>query len=255
MEPVFRGVGVALVTVFDDDQRLQAKASGELAATLVGLGVRAVVVAGSTGEARSLSESERDELLLAVRDAVPASSSVPVLAGTGAASAPAAAALTKRARECGADAFLVLSPPGSDDLIEYYDAVTREARGRPVLGYHFPSVSSPGIEVSTYADLTIQGLKDSSGDPERLLLAIKTWPGHLYTGSSALASLAGSIGCAGAILALANAMPEACIAAFQGDSAAQVDLIERHLQIKRKFPSAIKRLTSERFGVSPVARL
>ena len=193
--------------------------------------------------------------MLALRDAVPTSTKVPVLAGTGSTSAAEAAVLTKRARQCGADGFLVLSPPGSERLVEYYDAVTDEAGGLPVLGYHFPRVSSPGIEVSNYADLAIQGMKDSSGDPERLLLAKKTWPGHLYTGSSALLSLAGSIGCAGAILALANAMPDACIAAFRGDAGAQVELIERHLLIKREFPSGIKRLTGQRFGVSTATRL
>lgn len=254
-QPVFRGVGVALVTVFDDDLRLQPAACGQLAAQLVDVGMSAVVVAGSTGEAKALSEEERDELLLAVRRAVPTSSGVPIIAGTGADTAAQAAVLTKRARECGADGFLVLSPPGSDDLVGYYAAVAAEAGGLPVLGYHFPAASSPGIEVLRLHDLPIHGLKDTSGDPERLLLTKKMWPGDLFTGSSALLSLAGQIGCAGAILTLANAMPEACIAAFEGSGDAQIGLIEQHLLVNREFPSAIKRLTSERFGVSAKARL
>ena len=65
--PLFTGVGVALVTLFDDDGELDAKATAEHAATLVELGLRAVVVAGSTGEAASLTEAERSALLEEVR--------------------------------------------------------------------------------------------------------------------------------------------------------------------------------------------
>jgi 4-hydroxy-tetrahydrodipicolinate synthase len=80
----FEGVGVALVTLFDDRGELDAPASADLAVRLVEAGVRAVVVAGSTGEAAALSADERSALLDAVRAAVPPSSGVPVIAGTGA---------------------------------------------------------------------------------------------------------------------------------------------------------------------------
>ena len=49
-DPVFRGVGVALVTLFDANGELDAPATAELAVRLVDLGVRAVLVAGTTGE-------------------------------------------------------------------------------------------------------------------------------------------------------------------------------------------------------------
>jgi len=69
--------------------------------------------------------------------------------------------------------------------------------------------------------LPVQGCKDSSGDADRLLETVDVWGGPLYIGSSSLLSLAGPLGCAGAILALANAEPEGCIAAFAGDVSAQ----------------------------------
>jgi 4-hydroxy-tetrahydrodipicolinate synthase len=95
----------------------------------------------------------------------------------------------------------------------------------------------------------------SRGDPEQLLMTRLKWDGPLCTGSSALLTMAGSIGCVGAILTLANAMPELCIAAFGGDGEAQVRLIENHLAVNRDFPAEIKHLTSERFGTSRFARL
>ena len=95
-EPVFRGVAVALVTLFDESLELDAEGTAELAVRLVDLGVKAVVVGGTTGEAAALDPEERSELLAAVRKALPQGSGVPVIAGTGAPSARQAARLTSR---------------------------------------------------------------------------------------------------------------------------------------------------------------
>jgi 4-hydroxy-tetrahydrodipicolinate synthase len=254
-QQLFSGVGVALVTLFDDDGRLDAGGTADLAGQLVELGVRAVIVAGSTGEASALSPEERSELLGAVRKAVPPEAGVPVVAGTGATTSAEAADLTRQAREEGADAFLALSPPGSKDLAGYYRAVVDAAGDLPVFGYHFPDKSAPGIPVEELAGLPIAGCKDSTADADRMLRTVATWDRPLYTGSSALIALAGAVGCAGAILALANACPELCQAAFDGSLDAQSQLIGAHLSARRDFPRGIKGLTADRFGTSAVTRL
>jgi 4-hydroxy-tetrahydrodipicolinate synthase len=253
-EPIFTGVGVALVTLFDDDGRLDAPATADLALRLVELGVRAVVVAGSTGEASALSPDERSALLRAVRDAVGAGAGVPVIAGSGAAGAGEAAELTRRAREDGAEAVLALTPPGSDDLARYYGSVAKAAGDLPVLGYHFPARSSPGIALEELPELPIAGLKDSTADADRLLQTLAIFDRPLYTGSSALVALAGTAGAAGAILALANARPELCQEAFNGSLEAQRELVADHLVTKASFPGGIKRLTAARFGTSVADR-
>src|SRR5262245_56386671 len=204
--PLFTGVAVALATLFDDGGEIDAKATADHAATLAGLGVRAVVVTGSTGEAATLADAERGALLAGVRQAVP--SGVPVLAGTGAPSRRQAGALTRAAVDHGADGVLALSPPGAHDLRGYYDTVAAAAGDVPVLAYHYPQVSPPGIPVERLADLPVQGLKDSTGDPGRLLEERAGYRGWLYVGSSALLALAGPLGCSGATLALANVEPE-----------------------------------------------
>ncbi len=248
----FTGVGVALATLFDDDGEVDVAATAEHAVRLVELGVRAVVVAGSTGEAAALSAEERAILLEAVRRAVP--DHVPVLAGTGAPSARQAAALTLSAREHGADGVLVLSPPRTPDPRPYYEQVARAAGDLPVLAYHYPTASAPGIPLGALADLPVTGLKDSTGDPDRLLAEL-AWGAPLYTGSSAILALAGPLGCAGAILALANVEPEGCAAAFAGDAAAQRALTAAHLAAKVDFPRGLKELMEARFGTSTVSRL
>ncbi len=250
--PPFEGVGVALATLFDEDGEVDAEATADHAARLVALGVRGVVVAGSTGEAATLSPEERVALLTAVRDAVP--DHVPVLAGTGAPSARQAVALTLSAREHGADGVLVLSPPGVEDPRPYYELVTRAAGNLPVLAYHFPKVSPPGIPVDALGDLPVTGLKDSTGDPGRLLAELE-WGRPLYTGSAALLALAGPLGCAGAILALANVEPEGCAAAFDGDAKAQRTLAGALQASHVDFPRGLKEMMAARYGTSPVTRL
>jgi dihydrodipicolinate synthase/N-acetylneuraminate lyase len=250
---VFGGVGAALVTLFDDDGELDAKATAEHAARLVDAGIRAIVVAGSTGEASALDDAERTALLDAVRASV--AGAVPVLAGVGAPSTRQALGLVRLALDHGADALLALSPPRVADPRAYFRALADAAGATPLLAYHYPEVSPPGIPVALLGELPVQGLKDSSGDPERLLQELDTYDGPLYVGSSSILALAGPLGCAGAILALANAEPEACIAAFAGDVDAQRGLVRAHLAAKRDFPAGLKALLAERFGTSRTARL
>jgi 4-hydroxy-tetrahydrodipicolinate synthase len=252
-EPIFSGVGVALATFFDEDGEIDPKATADHARTLVELGVRAVVVAGSTGEAASLAPEERVKLLEAVRAAVPAG--IPVLQGTGAPSARQAAAFTRDARDHGADGVLALSPPGPHDPRRYYQAVADAAGDLPVLAYHYPQVSPPGLPVEVLGDLRVRGLKDSTGDPDRLLRELEVFQGWLYVGVAAILALAGPLGCNGAILALANAEPELCIAAFAGDPAAQRQLTPSHVATRRDFPHGMKELIAKRFGAPTTTRL
>lgn len=250
---VFRGVGVALVTLFGDDGALDAEATAQHAVRLVETGIRAVVVAGSTGEAPALERGERVRLVTTVREAL--DGRAPLIAGTGAPDARSAVGLTRDAVEAGADAVLVLSPLRAAEPIDYYTAVREAAAGAPVLAYHFPAMSPPGIDIGRLASLPVDGLKDSSGDPERLLRELEVFPHPLYVGSSALLLQAGALGCAGAILALANLEPEACIAAFAGDADAQRGLIGPHLTARTDFPHGLKAALAGRYGTSASARM
>jgi 4-hydroxy-tetrahydrodipicolinate synthase len=251
MAAPFTGIGVALVTLFDDTRALDEKGTADLAARLVDDGVDAVVVSGSTGEAQTLEDDERLRLLDAVRARL---DGIPVLMGTGGSWSGQAARRTAAARDAGADAALVLSPPRVADPRAYYRDVAVAAADLPLLAYHFPAVSAPGIPVALLPDLPVVGAKDSSGDPERLLTELSTWDGLLYPGAATLLSLAGSLGCPGAILALANARPEQCAAAFTGDAAAQLALTSDHLESAADFPAGLKAMVAARYGTSTVTR-
>jgi 4-hydroxy-tetrahydrodipicolinate synthase len=210
------------------------------------LGVRAIVVAGTTGEAAALAPDERDALVAAVRQAVPRD--VPVLAGTGAPTGVEAVKLTRAAAAAGADAALVLSPGGVTDPSDYYQQVAESAGDLPLLAYHFPLAASPGIPLTLLPGLPVRGVKDSSGDAERLAFMLERYDGETFVGSPTLLALAGPLGATGAILALANLEPERCLAAWAGDVGAQRALLATHLPTSEAFPRVLKERVAERFG-------
>ena len=249
---LFTGVGVALVTLFDDEGEIDAPATADHAARLVEAGVQAVVVAGSTGEASTLDAEERSDLLIAVRSAV--DGQVPVIAGTGAASARQAVVLSRRAEGDGADGLLVLSPPGVADPRAYYERVASSV-DVPVLAYHYPKMSAPGVPVDVLRQLAVAGIKDSTGDAERLMLEADELPEGVYTGHASLIHLAGAIGCSGAILALANIDPDGCIRAWEGDGTVQRELVNGHRSNALSGIAGLKRALCALHGTSPVTRV
>lgn len=251
-QPPFTGTGVALVTFFDAAGALDAPATARHAAHLVERGVRGVVVAGSTGEAAALDADERSALLAAVREAV--GGRVPVLAGTGAPSARQAVALSQRAAGEGADALLVLSPPGTDDPRPFYEAVV-EAVDVPVLAYHYPTASAPGIAVDLLPELPVAGIKDSTGDAARLAVELDEVGDGVYTGSAALLLQAKAMGCSGSILALANIDPEGCARAWDGDGPCQRELVNGHRPGALAGIGGLKRALNALYGTSTVTRL
>ncbi len=259
MAVVFGGVGVALVTLFGADGEIDPVATGKHAADLATRGVTSVLVCGTTAEAATLTEAERVMLIEAVRAALP--DSVPVIAGTGAPSARQAVTLTKTAVAAGADAVLTWCPVSTGGplspaaLAGFYAEIADAAADRPVLAYHNPFITSAAIPVADLGALPVVGLKDSSGRPDRLLDELASYSGDTYVGSAGFLALAGPMGAAGALLALANVAPEGCVAAFGGDIAAQRDLTGPHLAVSRGGIPQLKQMLAEAAGLSPVCRI
>jgi 4-hydroxy-tetrahydrodipicolinate synthase len=252
-KPVFTGVGVALVTFFDEHGHVDYGATARHAAKLVDKGVRAVVLAGTTGEAPHLSMKERLHLLDHVRAAL--APSTPVLLGTGCL-APGVSTpdLTRRAAAHGAAGALVLSPHHGD-VRQFYGEVVEAAGAMPVLAYHYPEMSlNNGISIEDLKALKVHGLKDSTGDSERLLEELAHFRRPIYVGSSAMVGYAGWLGCAGAILAAANLEPELCADAFAGNVQAQKDLLSIHQIVSAKGAKGIKEELARRYGTNTACR-
>lgn len=252
--PPWTGIAVALATLFDDEKTLAVEKTAEHAARLVDAGVRAVVVAGSTGEASALTDTERVALLAAVRAACP---DVPVVAGASAQWWRPAADRVVAAVSAGADAVLV-APPRSGDpagIERYYTNVAAAAGQVPVLAYHFPPTAGGAVPVEALPGLPVQGIKDSTGDPERLLSQLESWSGWVYSGAVVLTAFAATVGAAGSILAAANVAPEDCAAAWNGDGAAQRRLLAVHRSCRSRFPHGLKEAMAQRWSTPVAARL
>jgi len=123
-----------------------------------------------------------------------------------------------------------------------------------VLAYHYPQWCPPGIAVEDLKALKVAGVKDSSGDCERLLETLAVYHKPVYTGSSAIVAWAGMLGATGAILAAANLEPELCSDAFAGSVEAQKDLLHAHKIFTSYGVKGLKEELARRYGTSTVCR-
>ncbi|HTV86672.1 MAG TPA: 4-hydroxy-tetrahydrodipicolinate synthase [Dyella sp.] len=226
-----RGSICALVTPFSPDGALDLAAFGRLLDFQIAGGTQAVVVAGSTGEAHMLEHTEYDQLLSFAVEHV--AGRIPVIAGTGEAGTAKTVAATRRARERGADAALVVAPyyvrPTQEGLRRHFTEVA-EHGGLPILLYNVPSRTGCDIAPETTAVLrdhpAIIGIKEARGDAERIGRSAELVRSDFVylsgdDGSAAQAMLAGA---AGTVSVVANLVPRAfralCDAATAGDRAA-----------------------------------
>jgi 4-hydroxy-2-oxoglutarate aldolase len=186
-------------------------------------GLAGYVVLGSTGESVLLSRTEMDGILATVKEA--AGQGKRLIAGTGAESTAETIERTKRAAEFGYHFALVKTPhyykPAykPDVLIAHYRRVA-DASPIPVLLYSVPiftGVTLEAPEVGVLADHpNIVGIKESSGHVMRVAEMVAAAPAdfQVLTGSAGTVLAGLTVGAKGAILALASALPEKCVALF-----------------------------------------
>ena len=216
------GIWVPLVTPFDATGDLDTGAIDALVEWLLPHGIRGVLTLGTTGESAHLTDGEADQVVAAVVRAV--RGRVPVLAGAGRPATRNAVTAAQRMAAAGADAVLVMTPGiyrarmEGDALRHHYDAVA-DASPVPVFLYHIPEVTGLDLAADTLLAIlehpNVWGFKDSSvtGGPLAATLAgrgaraMAAWVGaapRLVEGYAA--------GAAGALLAVANVVPDACVA-------------------------------------------
>jgi len=165
----FGRVLTAMVTPFHADGSLDADGAVTLARWLVDHGNDGLVLAGTTGEAPTLSDDEKVELWSAVRAAV----DVPVLAGTGTNDTRHTCELSERAAATGVDGLLVVTPyynrPSQAGIEAHFRAVAA-ATDLPIVMYDIPGRSGRKIDAEVLVRLanevpTVVGIKDAAGNP------------------------------------------------------------------------------------------
>ena len=182
----------AMATPFHSDGSLDVDGARTLAGHLVSHGSDGLVIAGTTGEAPTLTHDEKRELWSAVADAVRGQAAV--IAGTGTYSTAESIELTETAAEAGADAVLLVTPyysrPPQSGLLAHFRAVAAST-SLPVILYDIPSRTARKIEHPTLLSLAevpnIVGVKDAAGDLAGTAKLTAEAPGlRVWSGDDAL---------------------------------------------------------------------
>lgn len=214
MNSPFQGLGVALATPFTPDGQVDTPALVRLVRHVAGGGADFVVALGSTGEAATLDERERDHVVATVREHA---GRMLVVVGCGSSSTHQAMAWVRRARALGAHGTLVVVPPyvkpSQEGLLAHFRAVAAAAPELPLVLYNVPGRAAANLLPATVHALwsvpNIVALKESSGDLQQIGRVAKDLPPGrtLLAGDDALALPSIGVGAEGLISVAGNVVP------------------------------------------------
>jgi 4-hydroxy-tetrahydrodipicolinate synthase len=213
----------AMVTPFDADLRVDEAATATLAHHLVEHGSDGVVVAGTTGEASTLTDDERVALYrLAVREV---GSGATVVAGTGSNDTAHSVHLTRLAAEAGVDAVLVVTPyynrPPRAGIVAHVAAIA--AVGVPVVLYNIPGRTGLNMAPDLIAELAtipnVSSLKQANPDLGECRAVAEGTDLAIYAGNDDMLLAVAEMGGAGVISVASHLVGE--------QMAAVVDAVRR----------------------------
>lgn len=213
-KPIFTGVCTALITPFWAG-KINYPLLLRLLQRQIDAGVPAVVLAGTTGEAPTLSDEEK--LTLFARSKEYADDKCIIIAGTGSNSTAHTVALSRAAQAMGADALLVVTPyynkATPEGLIAHYLSVA-EAVDIPIIIYNVPGRTGVDIPVQVCQRLSmhpnIVGIKEASPDITKII-ALRNACGEdftIWSGNDEQIVPSMSVGGKGVISVLSNVLPE-----------------------------------------------
>lgn len=213
-KPIFTGAASALITPMTSSG-VDYENFRKLINWQIDEGIDALVIAGTSGEASTLTDEEHREVLKFAVEVV--DGRVPVIAGTGSNDTDYAIDLTKYACEIGCDAMLVVTPyynkATQKGLIKMFTAIA-DASTKPVILYNVPSRTGVNIEPATYAALAdhpmIQGIKEANGQIDKITetMALCGDKLDLYSGNDDQIVPLMSVGGKGVISVLSNVLPK-----------------------------------------------
>ena len=219
------GIFPALTSCFDNGGNLYKAKVLHNVERLNQIALSGYTVCGSTGETPLLSTDERIQLMQWVKSA--SAEGKLLIAGVGAESVHESVRMANRAAEIGFHVVLALTPfyyrlqmHRPETQLLYFRALADRSK-LPVLLYNIPQVTGYALPVDTIAELShhpnIIGMKDSSGDLQKLAETVRfAKPGfQVLSGSGSNFWDALKLGASGAILAIANALPYACVTVWE----------------------------------------
>ncbi len=227
---IFTGAAVAVVTPFRNGQ-IDYPAFDRILEDQIARGTDAIVVAGTTGEAATLTHEEHCDLVAHAVETV--AGRVPVIAGTGSNDTAYGIELSRAACDAGADALLLVTPyynkATPKGLIKNF-LETADATNKPIILYNVPSRTGVNIPLSVYKELAkherIVAVKEASGNISAVA-ALAAECGRdldIYSGNDDQIVPILSLGGKGVISVLSNVMPKEThdiVADYLGGNAAR----------------------------------
>lgn len=212
---LFYGSGVAIVTPFGADGKINYNALDALIAHVINGGADAIFACGTTGEPSTMNIEERENVIsFCVKKAA---GKVPVFAGSGSNNTQDAVAFSKRCEKLGADGLLVVTPYYNkctqNGAYLHYKAIS-DAVNIPIIVYNVPTRTSFNLAPATILRLTeiknVKAVKEASGDIDQVLEVARLLDGTIdwYIGDDSLTVPAMSIGAKGVISVAANVIPD-----------------------------------------------
>jgi 4-hydroxy-tetrahydrodipicolinate synthase len=212
-----RGCATALVTPFHRDGSIDDDCFRSLVKRQIG-GVNLLVPCGTTGESVTMDEPERLHVIKMTVE-VAKGTKARVIAGSGSNNTAATIDFTRRAREAGADAALVVAPyynkPTQEGMFAHFSEIARSVKGFPIMLYNVPSRTSSNISAATTLRLAeahenIVATKEASGNFSQVMEIIKDRPKNfkLFSGDDTTALPLLAIGADGLVSVCANEIPK-----------------------------------------------
>jgi len=211
---MFSGAMTAIITPFRDS-KIDYAGLEKIIEMQLANGITAIVPCGSTGESATLSHDEHVEVIRFVIKAV--RGRVPVIAGTGSNSTAEAITLTRRAKDAGAAAALLISPyynkPTQEGIFQHYKAIAEQTQ-LPLIIYNIPGRTGSKIEAATIARLAevehIVGLKEATGSLDEVQEVARLCGDRLeiYSGDDSLTLPIMAAGGQGVISVVSNLLPK-----------------------------------------------
>lgn len=213
-----RGCATALVTPFHKDGSIDDDCFTKLVKRQIKGGVDILVPCGTTGESVTMREDERLHVIK-LTVAAAKDSNVKVIAGTGSNSTAATIDSTRKAREAGADAALLVAPyynkPTQEGLFAHFSEIAKSVKGFPIMLYNVPSRTASNISAATTLKLAeahenIIATKEASGNYSQVMEIIAGRPKNfkVFSGDDASALPLISLGADGLVSVIANEMPK-----------------------------------------------
>ncbi|MGV4985267.1 4-hydroxy-tetrahydrodipicolinate synthase [Streptomyces sp. NRAIS4] len=223
----------AMITPFTEEGALDPDGAGKLAAWLVAEGCDGLVLNGTTGESPTTTDTEKAQLVAAVREAV--GDRVSLVGGVGSADTRHTVELALAAEKAGADGVLVVTPYYSrppQEAVEAHFRAVADASGLPVMLYDIPGRTGTRIEPETMIRLAahprIVAVKDCSYDFLGTQKVLAHTDLAYYAGCDEHVLALYAVGAAGCVSTVANAVPgriAAILDAFDaGDTARATEL-------------------------------